>query len=206
MIRINLLPREERPRRHTLPTIRIPALGSVAPFAALAVLGLGVVTVATVQSRQMARLQHDVEEARAETERYKPQLEKIRDITQKREEVRTRLDIIARLDRDRYYRVQLLDEMSRALPENMWLSELNEINERRFKVNGVTFSNFIVARFMESLEDAEHWHEVDLDVTQKGDMDELEVVKFTLFSGAQPSSTPSLDAPVSEAQVSSAQP
>ena len=189
MIRINLLPQEERVKRHTLPTIRLPRVGSVVPFVALAALALAVVTVATLQSRQVAKLQHDVAEARAETERYKPQLEKIREITQKREEVRARLDIIARLDRDRYYRVQLLDEVSQSLPDNMWLSELTEIDDRRFKLDGVTFSNFIVARFMESLEASQHWQQVDLDVTQKGEMEELEVVKFTLFSGAQPTPT-----------------
>jgi type IV pilus assembly protein PilN len=206
VIRINLLPREERPKRRTLPTIQIPRLGTVAPFAALGVIALAVVTAATVQSRQLAKLQGDVAAARAETERYKPQLEKIRDITQKREEVRTRLDIIARLDRDRYYRVQLLDEVSQALPDNMWLSELSELGDRRFKLDGVTFSNFIVARFMEDLESAEHWQEVDLDVTQKGEMEDLEVVKFSLVSNAQP--TPvlptALEAP--SPQLSSAQP
>ena len=187
MIRINLLPQEERVRRRSLPTIRLPRVGSVAPFVALAGLALAIVTVATMQGRQVAKLQHDVAEARAETERYKPQLEKIREITQKREEVRARLDIIARLDRDRYYRVQLLDEVSQCLPENLWLSELTEIDDHRFKLDGVTFSNFIVARFMESLESTAHWQQVDLDVSQKGEMEDLEVVKFTLFSNAQPS-------------------
>lgn len=206
MIRINLLPKEERAKRHTLPTIRLPRVGAVAPFVALAGLGLAIVTVATVQSRQVAKLQHDVDEARAETERYKPQLEKIREITQKREEVRARLDIIARLDRDRYYRVQLLDEISQSLPENMWLSEFTELDERRFKLDGVTFSNFIVARFMESLESSAHWQQVDLDITQKGEMEELEVVKFTLFSSAQPSAAIAADTEDASAPVPGAQP
>jgi type IV pilus assembly protein PilN len=139
-----------------------------------------------LQSRQVAKLEHAIAEARREQESYKPQLEKIRDITQKREEVRARLDIIARLDRERYYRVQLLDELSRSLPENLWLTGVSELAERRFKIDGVTFSNFIVARFMESLEGAERWREVDLDVAQKGEMEDVEVVKFTLFSNALP--------------------
>jgi type IV pilus assembly protein PilN len=206
VIRINLLPQEERARRRTLPTVRIPGMASVAPFAVLGALVLAVVTVASVQSRQIAKLTGDVAAARAEAERYKPQLEKIREITQKREEVRTRLDIIARLDRDRYYRVQLLDEMSRSVPENLWLTEMSELSDRRYKIDGVTFSNFIVARFMEKLEAAEHWRQVDLDVTQKGEMEELEVVKFTLFSNAQPTAAQPEGTELSGTRLTSAQP
>jgi type IV pilus assembly protein PilN len=206
VIRINLLPKEERARRHVMPSIKLPRMGSMVPFVVLGALGLGVVTTATLQSRQVAKLQVDVAAAREEADRYRPQLEKIREITQKREEVRTRLDIIARLDRDRYYRVQLLDEMSRSLPENMWITGLNELSERRFKIDGVTFSNFIVARFMERLDAAEHWRDVDLDVSQKGEMEDLDVVKFTLTSNAQPSFERPLGTEVQGTQISTGNP
>ena len=186
MIRINLLPQEERVKERKLPTLPIPRLGSVLPFALLGGLGLAVTTVATMQNRQVAQLSHDIAEARREAESYKPQLEKIREIQQKREEVRSRLDIIARLDRERYYRVQLLDELSKAVPENLWLTGLNELGDRRYQIDGVTFSNFIVARFMENLETADRWRDVDLNVAQKGQMEDVDVVKFTLFSNAQP--------------------
>lgn len=186
VIRINLLPQEERAHRRQLPTLPLPRIGSVVPFAAVGALVLAVATVMTLQGRQVAQLTQQIAVARKEAESYKPQLEKIREIQQKREEVRARLDIIARLDRDRYYRVQLLDDLSRAVPENLWLTGLNELGDRRFQIDGVTFSNFIVANFMDNLEGSERWREVDLNVAQKGEMEDLEVVKFTLFSNAQP--------------------
>ena len=186
MIRINLLPKEERARRRSLPAIRVPQMGAVVPFAAFGVILLVVATIATLQGREIAGLKKDVAEQRAEAERYKPQLEKIRQITQKREEVRARLDIVARLDRQRYYRVQLLDEISKSVPENCWVTNVTELSERRFQVSGVTFSNFIVARFMENLVTKDRWSDVDLDVAEQGDIDDLEVVKFTVFSNAQP--------------------
>lgn len=186
MIRINLLPQEERVQTRKMPALPIPRLGTVLPFALLGGLVLAVSTVATMQGRQVAQLSHDITEARREAESYKPQLEKIREIQQKREEVRSRLDIIARLDRERYFRVQLLDDLSRSVPENTWLTGLNELSDRRYQIDGVTFSNFIVARFMENLETAERWRDVDLNVAQKGEMEDVEVVKFTLFSNAQP--------------------
>lgn len=186
MIRINLLPKEERSRRRTLPTIRVPQMGAVVPFAVLGVVVLLVATMTTLQGREIASLKKAVAEQRAEAERYKPQLEKIRQITQKREEVRARLDIVARLDRQRYYRVQLLDELSKSVPQNLWVTNVTEMSERRFKVDGVTFSNFIVARFMDNLVAKDRWNKVDLDIAEEGDIEDLEVVKFTIFSNAQP--------------------
>src|SRR5262245_57789691 len=76
VIRINLLPQEERVKERKLPTLPIPRLGSVLPFALLGGLGLAVTTVATMQNRQVAQLSHDIAEARREAESYKPQLEK----------------------------------------------------------------------------------------------------------------------------------
>lgn len=186
MIRINLLPKEERARRRGLPTIRVPQIGAVVPFAVLGVVLLTVATASTLQGRKVSELQNSVAEKRAEAERYKPQLEKIRQIMQKREEVRARLDIVARLDRQRYYRVQLLDEISKSTPQNCWVTNVTELSERRFQIDGVTFSNFIVARFMDNLLSHDHWNHVELDVAEKGDIDDLEVVKFTVYSNAQP--------------------
>jgi len=186
VIRINLLPKEERAKRRTLPAIRVPQVGAVVPFAALGVVLLVVGTLTTLQGREIVRLRNDVAEQRAEADRYKPQLEKIRQITQKREEVRARLDIVARLDRQRYFRVQVLDEISKSVPENLWVTNVTELSERRYQIDGVTFSNFIVARFMDNLTAKDRWTDVDLDVAQEGSIDDLEVVKFTVYSNAQP--------------------
>ena len=107
-------------------------------------------------------------------------------ITQQRQEVANRLDIIAKLDQERYFRVKVLDEISRCVPENMWLTKLDEQAGHSFAVEGVTFSNILVARFMSELEAAPHWQKVELGVAQQGKIDSYEVVQFSLVSGAQP--------------------
>ena len=66
MIRINLLPKEERSRRRSLPTVRIPKIGGMVPFAVLGVVFGLVGTIATTQSQQVRRLKADIESARAE--------------------------------------------------------------------------------------------------------------------------------------------
>ena len=186
MIRINLLPQEERARQRRLPTIKIPQVGAVVPFVALGIVVALIATTATVQGRKLSKLKNDVEVARVESEKYRPQLEKIRQITQKRQEVRSRLDIIASLDRQRYFRVQLLDELTRSIPENLWISSVAELSANSFQIEGVTFSNFNVAKFMQNLEKSEQFTGVDLNVAEKGSIDDLDVVQFSLISGVTP--------------------
>lgn len=186
MIRINLLPREERTRRRSLPKIQVPAVGAALPFVIVGVVAAGIGVAHTNAVHRVARLESEVAELRRESDSYAPQLEKIRQITQKRQEVRNRLDIIANLDQERYFRVQLMDEIARSLPENMWLSKVQEQADGRFAIEGVTFSNFIVARFMQDLESATHWKDVELGIAEQGRIEGYDVVKFTLASGAQP--------------------
>lgn len=186
MIRINLMPREERVKRRKMPTVKVPALGAAVPIVFLGLVAAAVGGVHTMQTRELARLETDIAALKAESESYKPQLEKIRQITQKRQDVTARLDIIARLDQERYFRVKLMDEVARVVPENLWLTKVEEQGAHRFAVEGVTFSNFIVARFMQDLEATTHWQGVDLSVAQQGKIDGYDVVQFSMISGAQP--------------------
>jgi len=186
VIRINLMPREERPRRRALPTIKLPALGAFVPALLGSAVVAGIAAVHTLQVRHVAQLESEISRLQEESESYKPQLARIHEITQKRQEVANRLDIIAKLDQERYYRVKLMDELSRSVPENMWLTKMDEQADHKFQIEGVTFSNMIVARFMNQVEQAPHWNNVELGVAQQGKIDKFDVVQFTLVSGSQP--------------------
>jgi len=186
VIRINLLPRDERVRRRSVPKVKLPALGAFVPLVAVGMVAGSIGVVHTLKVREVAGLESQIAQLRAESDHYKPQLARIREITQKREEVGNRLDIISRLDQERYFRVKLLDEVARATPDYLWLTKLDEQAGHKFAVEGVTFSNIIVAHFMEQLESAPHWQGVELSVTQQGKIDGMDVVQFGLTSGAQP--------------------
>jgi type IV pilus assembly protein PilN len=186
VIRINLMPREERAKKRKMPTVKLPPLGAAVPLVILGVVGTSIGFVHALQQRELKRLDTEIAALRAESESYKPQLEKIRQITQKRQDVTARLDIIANLDQERYFRVKLMDEVARSVPENLWLSKVAELPDKQFAIEGVTFSNFIVARFMQDLEATGHWQNVELSVAQQGKIDGYDVVQFSMVSGAQP--------------------
>lgn len=177
MIRINLLPREERQQKRS---IQLPKMGAVVPVLVL----VGVVALfgafSVIQTLQVGRLKADIARARADAEKLRPQIQTIQELTQKREELQRRLGVIGTLDKNRLWRVKLVDELSRCVPDHLWLSAYEEVGTDQVKIDGVTFSNLLVADFMTRLESSPLYGEVDLVVAEKGTIDQRNVVKFTV--------------------------
>ena len=86
--------------------------------------------------------------------------------------------MITELDKGRLTRVKLVDELSKCVPEHMWLSSYEESATNQITIEGVTFSNIIVADFMTRLEASPLFGKVDLLVAEKGVIDQRNVVKF----------------------------
>ena len=177
MIRINLLPREERQVRRS---IQFPKVGAIMPVLALLLVAALFTAFSVVQAMQVSRLKSDIARAEREAERLRPQIQTINELTQKREEVTRRLNVITQLDKKRLWRVRLVDELSKCVPDHLWLTSYEETGPNTVKVEGVTFSNLIVADFMSRLEASPLYGNVDLVVAEKGTIDQRNVVKFTI--------------------------
>jgi type IV pilus assembly protein PilN len=180
MIRINLLPSDERKskRKISLPTIS----GGAVLWASLALIiyAGAVAGIWTLQTRKINDYEVKIEALREESARLAPQLAKIRKLQKEREEVNKRLAVIASLDKDRYLRVRMMNDLCVNVPANCWLTEVNESNGSRVSIDGVTFSNFIIADLMTSLESSGRFGQVALVKAQEGDMEDVRVVQFSL--------------------------
>jgi Tfp pilus assembly protein PilN len=176
MIRINLLPKEETPRGASF---KMPAIGAFVPvFVALIVVAAcGVVYFQQLRTYQ--KLQSDLAAAKEESARLAPQIARIRQLTAEREQVDRRLDAITSLDRDRYHRVQLLSEMARKIPENTWLTLLEEKGPSTVKIEGITFSNFTVADLLRDLVQSDAYDTIELDTLERGYIKDVRVIKFS---------------------------
>ena len=175
MIRINLLPRDEMPAQSR---INLPNVGNFAPLVLvlLAAVGIGAVTVH--QSNQVKALNEIIVEEEAETRRLAPEIAKIKRLNQQRKDLNDRLDVITRLDSDRYFRVHLMDELNRAMPDHIWLTRVEDIGGDRYAVEGVTFSNFLVSDFLANVTTSPYFSGVDLLVAEKGEIEDVKVIKF----------------------------
>jgi len=174
MIRINLLPREERQTRRS---VQLPKIGSLMPFLVLLVVIALFGAVSVFQTLQIGRLKSDIARAEQESEKLRPQIQTIQELTQKREELQRRLNVIQDLDKTRLQRVMLVDELSKCVPEHLWLTSYEETGNK-VQIEGVTFSNLLVADFMTRLEASPLYGSVDLLVAEKGQIDQRNVVKF----------------------------
>jgi type IV pilus assembly protein PilN len=175
MIRINLLPHDEAPSQRTF---NLPKVGSVVPLVAVIAVVAGLALAFTYQSRRIADLGTTIAGEEAEARRLAPEIAKVQSLNRERDEVNRRLDVITQLDRDRYFRVHLLDELNRALPQHMWLTVIEEQGSNRFAVEGVTFSNFLVSDILQNLSRSPYITSVDLVVAEKGLINDVPVVKF----------------------------
>ncbi len=184
MIRINLLPTHDRKQRRRL---KLPSFSGGGPKMVWAIAGVAVyvaltLVTAMLQMRATRDLEHKIAEARRESAELAPQLERIRKLTKEREEVNRRLAVIAELDKDRYFRVQILNDISTQLPENCWLTSLREQGGTSLTMEGITFSNYLIADLMNNLGKSERFNVVDLSIAQEGRILDHKVIQFTLQS------------------------
>jgi type IV pilus assembly protein PilN len=151
-------------------------------IAGLAVYAAVVFLTSMLQSRSIRSLDHNIAEAKREAAELAPQLERIRKLTKEREEVNRRLAVIAELDKDRYFRVEILNDISMQLPENCWLTSVKEQGGTSLTMEGITFSNYLIADLMNNLEKSERFKTTDLSIAQEGRILDHKVIQFTLKS------------------------
>ncbi len=187
MIRINLLPVTEHAAK---PRMALPSISAAAPFIIFCALVAALAAVSTLQTVRLRHLRGEISALKAEAIELAPLIQRIDQLTRERELTLKRLAVIESLDQDRLSRVRLTDELSKRLPDYMWLTGFSEQNGS-IALNGVTFSNLLVAELIRTLERSVYYDQVDLVVAQRGTIDNRAVVNFTI--SAQRQTTP--DAP-----------
>lgn len=184
MIRINLLPAEEVPKTRTF---TMPELGAFVPAGVAAAALIVCVVTGVIQSRTATQLETEVAELQEESRKLAPQIARIKQLQREREELDKRLDVITELDRERYFRVHLMSEVARRIPENTWLTRVEEMSPGRFEIEGMTFSNFLVADFLRDLDRSEYCQKLDLVRIERGKIEEVTVLNFVIGADvAQP--------------------
>lgn len=103
------------------------------------------------------------------------------DYLAKQAEVKTKLDEISSIDKKRFYTVTLLDQLSYAVPDYLWLVTFKE-DKGKVDLEGMTFSNLIVADFMDKLKSSGYFSNVELAQTAKAVSEDKELVKFVITS------------------------
>lgn len=187
MIRINLLPREEKGSHRE---IQIPVkIADIAiPVAVLAVLSAVIGGTIVLQRAQVDKLQRDIAQVEAESRKLAPQIERVNRLAAERAELDLRLGIIAKLEVGRNSGVRLMDELAMSVPDHLWLTTVTQ-DGTSLTIEGNTFSNLVVSEFMSRLERSPWFSSVELEIAERAAAGEKEITRFRIGCQITPNET-----------------
>lgn len=174
MIKINLLPREERVRRAPINTKLI--LAGVGVLVVLGAMAYGWIWL----KGDVARLEVAISQARTDGVRFDDLAKQVDTYRAEKARLEEKIKVIGTLVAAQTGPVRLLDEVSKALPSEVWLTSFNRTG-KKLELSGIAFSNFNVAALMTNLGKASNLlKSVDLVVSEKTAVEDVPVQKFTI--------------------------
>jgi type IV pilus assembly protein PilN len=127
MIRINLLAGErERPKTKVAVAFDIGQKVTLISSLVLVVTALGIGWWWWSLDRQKARIASDIAEAQRETGRLQSILQQVAGFNKQKQQLQQRVGLIESLRKGQSGGVHMLDELSKALPEMLWLTQLKQ--------------------------------------------------------------------------------
>ena len=161
MIRINLLAVErERSKRRTV----IPAAHRVTIAASLILIASALLIGWSFWSLRQSsqRLDDEIARGEAETQQLRAVLAQVQRFEARKAQLQQRVTLIEQLRRGQAGPVHALDEISKAIPERLWLTDLVE-KEGAFTLTGMTTSLTGLSDFVANLESSA-WFKKPIDI------------------------------------------
>ncbi len=177
MIRINLLAEGKKPvvTKKKQPTggglKAILESENFAFYVLLAVAALGVAVVGGrygLLENRISTLTEEVATFQAEVDELEPIIREVEEFKAKKVELERKVQVINRLKANQSGPVRIMDYVSRALPELLWLNRL-QVGSNSITISGEAFNTNAVANFMENLDRFPEFREPVLkDTSQRG--------------------------------------
>lgn len=183
MIRINLLKPETKEIREAAPAAPVAEVRErKAPPIANIILILAIVLLAALFFLQKRALDQERQRLAA-AEEEKRQLayvsEKLIELQKKKEIFEKKINLITSLKAQQPIAVILLNEISKCLPEWVWLTEVSYEN-RVLQIRGSALSNNLIADFIRNLEDSPYLENVDLRSSVQRTVSDQTFLEFAL--------------------------
>jgi type IV pilus assembly protein PilN len=172
LIKINLLSEGKRPAavRRTRPASFLES-ENIALWALLAgLLLIGALPAAAwwwTTDRQVAANDVGIAERQREVEELAAIIAEVEEFKAKQAELEHRIEVIEQLRRNQRGPVQVMDQISRALPELLWLDRM-EMRGGAITLSGRAFNSNAVASFLENLDRVPEFQEPSLRDLQEG--------------------------------------
>jgi len=185
MIRVNLLPKDERVHHRHAP-VQFKAGEYLIPIAVLVAVAAGVMGAAVAQQMAIASVTKSIADVDAQARALAPQIERVNRLAQEKAELDLRLGVISKLEEGRTSGVRMMDELAKCVPDHMWLTSVLQDNGTTLNIEGQTFSNLVVSDYMARLERSSMFANVTLESAERGQVDNRPVVKFRMHCQITP--------------------
>jgi Tfp pilus assembly protein PilN len=195
-IEINLLPRELRKKTKIINLDK-----SITYIAGLVVILIILfVAVSVFQNIKLKAMDIKIAEAQKKTDELKPNIELVDALTQVKDKIMQRMSAMEALDRNRTVWVRVMEDLSKRVPEYMWLSLLKEEESalpqadslkpktptplesqvRRVTLEGYSYSLNSLASFMIQLMQSRYFANMDLQYVKRIEVKEIKAFSFQL--------------------------
>ena len=176
MIRINLLPvkalQAEVTRRREI------IIGAVVFGAVLALL----IGTHIYQTLELAGLQSELASLRADLQALNVKIKEVGDLQNKIKDLRSKNKIIENLNKKKSGPVLVMENLSSATPNSLWLTDLRE-SGGNVTMNGLAVDNQTIADFMKAIALSKHFNNVELVETTQGAGPTAALKKFSIRTG-----------------------
>jgi len=187
MIRINLLAVERKPEK---PSVFAGHKVIILGTAILAAAALLMAWRFFSMRQETARLDMELRTAQQEQQRLRSVLQQVDDFEKRKQQLQQRVALIEDLRKGQGAPVRMLDEISRALPDRLWLVEMLQ-DPSGVKIDGRTTSLTSLSDFVGNLESSGYFARPVEILDSQVEGSQADVVKFTVkaqfkLPGAKP--------------------
>jgi Tfp pilus assembly protein PilN len=191
MIDINLMRREKgrreaAPRRARRPGVSVKVPFNLTTLFIVVIVLLLVIVLGGIhinQTNTIQGLQSSIRKAEVERAQLQDKINLIQDLKQREDRLKVKFGVISDLDRNRFFSAQLLEEISKSLPDYCWVTTLTE-TPGAIAMEGSAFTNMTVAEFMDRLSSSPMFQNVELASTERQATEGKQTIKFVLTANA----------------------
>jgi type IV pilus assembly protein PilN len=195
MIRINLLAVE---RERSKKRIAIPAAHRTTIAASLILLVTALIVGWWFWSLrvQSAQIDADIAKAEIETQQLRSVLTQVQKFEARKAQLQQRVSLIEQLRKGQGAPVRILDEVSKGLPDRLWLTDMTQ-KDAEFTFTGMTDQMTAVSDFIANLE-ATKWFKRPVEIVDsqmQSDAKAGDLIRFQLKAQFQDPNAPAAPAP-----------
>lgn len=179
MIKINLMPKREIKRKAIpadtgLPKEILIKLGL--PAGITIVLALAVFVYMEITKSSLKR---EIEQNKKIFAQLQHKIQEVKKFEDLNREIETKTRLIEDLKKMQYTPVMLLNNVSKRLPEGVWLTGIN-YDDKSVSLEGMAFSNLNIVAFVDNLKSLNDFQNVNLVESQQTEFEKVPVYKFAI--------------------------